>query len=304
MNSELLDLAKAGDKGSLARLISWVERDPDQSLDIVPISYPFVLGVTGAPGAGKSTLVSRLIPAVRTEGRRVAVIAVDPSSPFTQGAILGDRVRMQEHSGDPGVYIRSLASRGAGGGLSDAVPAVLRLLGACDFDLVILETVGVGQVELDVVSLADIVLVVITPGWGDSIQANKAGLMEIADIFAINKADSGPVRQTRRDLEQMLMLGNRLDKVAVVETVATDGAGIAELGAEIQRLRKNLDDTAGWQAKTEARLARELKGVVSRRVRAVLESSQADDIVMEVVNGGVPLASGVSMISELVKREI
>jgi len=200
------------DKGAIARLISTLERPAsNQSRDLDEwlarqAESGFVIGLTGAPGSGKSTLVDRLISEIRASDDSVAVVAVDPSSPFSGGAILGDRVRMQSHTQDPGVYIRSLATRGHLGGLTVAVPRIVRLLEALSFPWVLIETVGVGQVEIEITGEADATVVVINPGWGDSIQANKAGLMEIADIFVINKADRAGVRDTRRDLENMLEL--------------------------------------------------------------------------------------------------
>jgi LAO/AO transport system kinase len=194
-----------GDKGALARAISGVERATDDEAAAVAAwlgpraEAGFVVGFTGAPGAGKSTLVDRLIAGLRERGSEVAVVAVDPTSPLTGGAILGDRVRMQRHSEDPGVYIRSVATRGHLGGLAIAVPRVVALLEGVGFPYVLVETVGVGQVELEITGEADLTVVVLNPGWGDAIQASKAGLMEVADVFVINKADRPGLRETRRE---------------------------------------------------------------------------------------------------------
>ena len=191
--------------------MSLVERGGAEARDVGRLATPtagdaYTVGITGAPGSGKSTLTSAIVGEVRTTGAEVAVLAIDPSSPFTGGAILGDRVRMQDHATDPGVFIRSMATRGHLGGLALATPEAVRLLDALGWRLILVETVGVGQVEVEVAGKADTTVVVVNPGWGDSVQANKAGLMEVADIFVINKADRPGADATRRDLEQMLDL--------------------------------------------------------------------------------------------------
>ena len=201
------------------------------------LSYPasgggYTVGLTGAPGAGKSTLTSATIGHMRSLGEEVAVLAIDPSSPFTGGAILGDRVRMQDHATDRGVFIRSMATRGHLGGLSLATPEAVRLLDALGRELVLIETVGVGQVEVEIAGKADTTVVVVNPGWGDSVQANKAGLMEIADVFVINKADRKGVEETRRDLEQMLELSDIAPdawRPPIVSVVATEQKGVDQL---------------------------------------------------------------------------
>ncbi len=191
---ELFQAALDGDRSSLARLLSLIERGDDEARTIGRLAYPmsgtgYTVGLTGAPGAGKSTLTSSVIGHLRAQDLEVAVLAIDPSSPFTGGAILGDRVRMQDHATDPGVFIRSMATRGHLGGLSLATPEAVRVLDAIGRKWILVETVGVGQVEVEVAGKADTTVVVVNPGWGDSVQANKAGLMEIADVFVINKAD-------------------------------------------------------------------------------------------------------------------
>ena len=195
----------------LARLLSLVEQGGSDARDVGRLAYPlggnaYTVGLTGAPGAGKSTLTSQLIALLRGTGSEVAVLAIDPSSPFSGGAILGDRVRMQDHATDSGVFIRSMATRGHLGGLALAAPEAIRLLDAVGKPWVLVETVGVGQVEVEIAGEADTTVVVVNPGWGDAVQANKAGLLEIGDVFVINKADRTGVAETRRDLEQMLDL--------------------------------------------------------------------------------------------------
>ena len=230
-----VEQARSGDRRALARAISAVEEgSPDGPLLLAGFSSYSRgvrrIGVTGAPGVGKSTLVSGLISRIRERGRTVAVIAVDPSSPLSGGAILGDRIRMQDHIGDPGVYVRSMAGRGHLGGLSAAVPKVAQVLDGAGFGTILVETVGVGQSEVEVMHHVDTTVVVVTPGWGDSVQAGKAGLMEIGDVFVVNKADRPGAARARRDLETMVAMGpKRAWRPPVVETVATDGTGLGEL---------------------------------------------------------------------------
>jgi LAO/AO transport system kinase len=204
-----------------------------------------IIGVTGPPGAGKSTLVDRLIEGFRAEGESVAVIAVDPSSPFTHGAVLGDRVRMQRHAGDAEVYIRSMASRNAGGGLAPATRDAVRLAEAAGFDVVIVETVGVGQVELEVVAVADLIVVVTVPALGDGVQAIKAGLTEIADIFVVNMADRPGANRTTIDLKHMVRESVR--EIPVLQTIAQDGSGVPELLTAIVA-RRGVDDSNAVRA--------------------------------------------------------
>ena len=235
--TELFKDACAGDRAALARLLSLIERGGDDARSVGRLVYPkigkgYVVGLTGAPGAGKSTLTSALISHVRSLKQEVSVLAIDPSSPFTGGAILGDRVRMQSHATDAGVFIRSMATRGHLGGLSLATSEAVRLLDAVGSPCTLVETVGVGQVEVEIARNADTIVVVVNPGWGDSVQANKAGLLEIADIFVINKADRPGVDQTRRDLEQMLELSDFTStawRPMIVTTVGTTGQGADSL---------------------------------------------------------------------------
>ena len=226
---ELINGVVNGDKTALARLLSVVEQGGERARLAATLAYPlggntYTIGLTGAPGAGKSTLTDRLIAAARGDGDSVAVLAIDPSSPFSGGAILGDRVRMSDHFLDPGVFIRSMATRGHLGGLAIAAPEAVRVLDAAGFPWVLLETVGVGQVEVEIAGAADTTVVVVNPGWGDSVQANKAGLLEIADIFVINKSDRAGAQQTENDLMGMLELSGiaaQAWRPPIVRTVAT-----------------------------------------------------------------------------------
>jgi LAO/AO transport system kinase len=225
--------------------------------------------MTGAPGAGKSTLTSALIGHMRSLDLEVAVLAIDPSSPFTGGAILGDRVRMQDHATDPGVFIRSMASRGHLGGLALAAPEAVRLLDAIGRRWILVETVGVGQVEVEIAGKADTTVVVVNPEWGDSVQANKAGLMEIADVFAINKADRKGVEQTRRDLEQMLDLSELPAdswRPPIIATVATTGAGTGELWDAIKAHRDYAEASGQLESRRSFRAREELREIVANRL--------------------------------------
>jgi len=252
----------------------------------------YTVGITGAPGAGKSTLADRLIAIARASGQ-VGVLAIDPSSPFSGGAILGDRVRMQNHALDDGVFIRSMATRGQLGGLAVAVPDAVRVLSAAGFPMVLIETVGVGQQEVAVASAADTTVVVVNPGWGDSIQANKAGLMEIADLFVINKADRPGARDTRRDLEQMLDLTDLTDldgwRPPVVETVASTGDGCDQLWDAVGQHRDYLTERGLLGERRRRRLEREFRQILVARVEQRIDSSQSGEVLAEVTNA---LAAG------------
>jgi LAO/AO transport system kinase len=281
----LLARARADDRVALARLLSYVERGGESAMAVAELAYrsdvPYSVGLTGAPGAGKSTLTDSLITEVRggwpEAGAipQVAVLAVDPTSPYSGGAILGDRVRMAQHALDPTVFIRSMATRGHLGGLSLAVPDAIRLLGAAGLGVVIVETVGVGQMEVDIASAADTTVVVVTPGWGDSMQASKAGLLEVADVFVINKADRPGVREARRDLEQMLDLARPgAWRPEIIETTATGGEGVAELWRAVARHSDHLVGSGQLAVRRSDRVAQEL-----RRVLLVRTEVKVDELV-------------------------
>jgi LAO/AO transport system kinase len=282
---DLFAAAKAGDRGALAKLLSFVERGGDEARDISRRTAPlagsaYTVGLTGAPGAGKSTLTSSLIGLLRSRGSEVAVLAIDPSSPFSGGAILGDRVRMQDHATDPGVFIRSMATRGHLGGLSLATPEAVRLLDAVGRRWILVETVGVGQVEVEIAGKADTTVVVVNPGWGDSVQANKAGLMEIADVFVINKADRKGVDETRRDLEQMLDLSDLAHdawRPPIVTAVALDGTGISEVWAAVEAHREAVTASGELERRRRFRLREELREIVARRLEQRARDVVGDD---------------------------
>jgi len=288
---ELLAAARAGDRRSLARLLSIVEGTGPAARQVAALVHPLggtasTVGITGAPGAGKSTLTSALVARLRADGEDVAVLAIDPTSPFTGGAILGDRVRMGDHALDEGVFIRSMATRGHLGGLSVAAPAAVRVLDAVGWPWVLLETVGVGQVEVEVAGAADTTVVVVNPGWGDSVQANKAGLLEIADVFVINKADRPGADETRRDLERMLDL-TAADgwRPPVVATTAATGEGAPELWAAIRAHRDHLTSTGALTPRRAARVQDELVRIVAAllRERALATGGPAlEDLSAEV----------------------
>ena len=278
--AELVRQAEGGSRTALARLLTFVESGGPDQLATAALAYrvaaPYVVGITGPPGAGKSTLTDQLITTVLEKGSfngtdefgEVAVLCVDPSSPFTGGAILGDRIRMQGHATNEHVFIRSMATRGHLGGLSLAVPDAVRVLGAAAFQLVLVETVGVGQMEVEIASAADTTVVVVNPGWGDAMQANKAGLLEVADVFVINKADRAGLRETRRDLEQMLDLGGVHEwRPQILETVATTNIGTQELWEAVVAHRAFL--ASGRLAEhRRARMRLELDKVLSATVRS------------------------------------
>jgi LAO/AO transport system kinase len=306
---ELVAAAQAGDRSALARLISWVEQGGERARSVGRVTFrhgggAYTVGITGAPGSGKSTLTSALVGRIRAAGDEVGVLAIDPSSPFTGGALLGDRVRMGDHVLDDGVFIRSMATRGHLGGLALATMEAVRVLDAAGKPWILVETVGVGQVEVEVAGAADTTIVVVNPGWGDAVQANKAGLLEIADIFVINKADRPGADQTRRDLEQMLELsasnsrdwadssdssdpagpgdssgsgdssGARDSSAAgapgwrppILLTVAIQGDGVDELWATVGAHQRHLQASGRLATRRADRLADELRHIMAARL--------------------------------------
>jgi LAO/AO transport system kinase len=261
---DLASRVLAGDVRAIARAISVVEDESDASARLVARLFPhtgkaYLIGVTGQPGAGKSTLVDRLTAELRDVGQTVGIVAVDPTSPFTGGAILGDRVRMQSHAADPGVFIRSMATRGNLGGLARATSDAAIVLDASGRDVVIIETVGVGQDEVDIVRTADVSIVVLVPGTGDEVQALKAGIMEIADIFVVNKADRDGADRTVAGVEAMLSLESNVPgewRPLILKTEATTGAGVPALVQAIDRFRRHAPERLGrrQRARSESRL--------------------------------------------------
>jgi LAO/AO transport system kinase len=270
---DLASAFRAGSVRALARAITLVERrDPSVRHLLEAVAdgdrRPVVIGVTGAPGTGKSTLVDAVIVELRRRDQKVAVIAVDPNSPYSGGAILGDRIRMQRHAGDARVYIRSMGARGHMGGLSVATRETVRLLGAQGFDWVLLETVGVGQSELEVAAIADTTLVVLTPGLGDGVQMIKAGIMEIADVFVVNKADLSGAQRTIQEVRSMLSMGPKLPwKPPIVATVASAGEGVEELLEQIGLHRRHLDSSDEGRDLAAARLKDEAADLVGEWAR-------------------------------------
>ena len=306
MNEELeglIELALKGDKKAIARLITLVENDEDQAREIVRRIYPFtgkayVVGITGPPGSGKSTLLDKLIKLARDEGYKVGVIAIDPTSPFTGGALLGDRLRMQRHSTDPGVFIRSMATRGSLGGLAKATNDAIKVLDASGYDLIFVETVGVGQIEVDIIKTADTVVLVTVPGLGDEVQAIKAGLMEVADIFAINKADREGVEMVYLELKMALEFERDKWKQLgweppIVETTAFTLKGVRPLWEAIKEHKEYMESSGRLRERRAFRAREEVKTIIAssiaRKVEERLAEGEARELIDEVVEEARPV---------------
>lgn len=294
---ELVERAQTGDPRSVARLISMVEDASPKLREVSAALSPHtggahIVGITGSPGVGKSTSTSALVTELRGTGKRVGVLAVDPSSPFSGGALLGDRVRMQDHATDPHVYIRSMASRGHLGGLSWAAPQALRVLDAAGCDVILVETVGVGQSEVEIAGLADTTLVLVAPGMGDGIQAAKAGILEIGDIFVVNKADRDGAPQVRRELRTMISLAERAEaawKPPIVLTVASKRQGVDEVVVEIDHHYDHLESSGELKVRRLDRVRREIEAIalvdVQNRFAGFVGDSRLDSLAADVLAG-------------------
>jgi LAO/AO transport system kinase len=271
--ADVVDGLLRGERRAVARAISMVEDGSNGLPELIGGIYgrtgkAHTVGLTGSPGVGKSSLAAELVKAVRARDRTVAVLAIDPTSPFTGGALLGDRLRMQAHATDAGVFIRSMATRGHLGGLALAAPEAVRVLDAAGSDIVFVETVGVGQAEVEVATAADTTLVVVAPGWGDAVQASKAGILEIADVFVVNKADRDGATEAVRDLEAMLRMGPELEwRPPIIETSTLNGEGVDDLWEAIESHRKHLESTGGLETRRRQRVLREVEEMVSVRLR-------------------------------------
>ncbi len=295
--SDLVSRAREGDPRAVARLISLVEDESPLLREVMAALAPHaghaqVVGITGSPGVGKSTSTNALVKALRATGKRVGVLAVDPSSPFSGGALLGDRVRMQDHALDRGVYIRSMASRGHLGGLAWTTPQALRVLDAAGCDVILIETVGVGQSEVEVASLADTTMVLLAPGMGDGIQAAKAGILEIGDVYVVNKADRDGADQVRKDLRNMLALADRSEgswKPPIVKTVAARNEGLDEVVEELRKHREWLEQSGELERRRVRRTRDEIEAIAVAALRErwgdVHGRTDLDDLAAAVVAG-------------------
>ncbi len=294
---DLVERARKGDARAVARLISLVEDASPLLREVMAGLAPYtgnaqIVGITGSPGVGKSTSTSAMVKELRAAGKRVGVLAVDPSSPFSGGALLGDRVRMQDHATDPDVYIRSMASRGHLGGLSWSTPQALRVLDAAGCDVVLVETVGVGQSEVEIAGLADTTLVLLAPGMGDGIQAAKAGILEIGDVYVVNKADREGAEQVRRDLRNMIALADRQEeswKPPIVLTVAQVGQGVDEVVAAIEDHRAWMESSGELERRRVRRARDEIEAIAVTALRQrwgdVHARTELDELAEQVAAG-------------------
>ncbi len=294
----LVDAARAGAPRAVARLISLVEDAHPALREVMAALAPHtghahIIGITGSPGVGKSTLTNALVGILRARGKRVGILAVDPSSPFSGGALLGDRIRMQDHALDPDVYIRSMASRGHLGGLSWTTPQALRVLDAAGCEVVLVETVGVGQSEVEVAGLADTTLVLLAPGMGDGIQAAKAGILEIGDIFVVNKADREGADATVRDIRHMISLGDRSEpnlwRSPVLKTVAARNDGVAEVMAAIDDHFAWMEASGTLRDRRVRRAVDEIEAIAIQALRIRIgdlrHGNRVDELAAQVVDG-------------------
>ncbi|MEU6136805.1 methylmalonyl Co-A mutase-associated GTPase MeaB [Nocardioides sp. NPDC047086] len=313
--SDLVARARGGEPRAVARLVSYVENAPvgggERLREVMATLAPHgghahIVGLTGAPGVGKSTTTSALVRELRSEGRTVAVLAVDPSSPFSGGALLGDRIRMTDHATDPGVFIRSMASRGHLGGLAWSAPQAIRVLDAAGFDVVLVETVGVGQSEVEIAGLADTTVVLVAPGMGDGIQAAKAGILEIGDLYVVNKADRDGATKVQRDLRGMLRLTDRSEGAwtpPVLTAVAQSGKGLAEVVGALDEHREWLRSSGTLELRRTRRARAEVEAIAVETLRArwstVGSASDLDVLAADVVKGARdPYAAADTLLAE------
>jgi LAO/AO transport system kinase len=309
--SALVEGARDGRNRDVARLLSLIEDASPQAPEALRLlaapGHARVVGITGAPGVGKSTTTGALISTLRSQGRRVAVLAVDPSSPFSKGALLGDRIRMQDHATDEGVFIRSMAARGHLGGLAATTPQVLRVLDAAGFDDVLIETVGVGQSEIDIAAMADTTLVLVAPGMGDGIQAAKAGILEVGDVFVVNKADREGSERTVRELQSMLAMTQGGDwRPPVLPLVAVSGEGLPELLAAIDAHARWLEDSGAGDQRRRDRARDEIEALALATLRArLMESveSTLEELAAQVAAGTLdPYAAADDLVRQVTIR--
>ncbi|SEC47284.1 methylmalonyl Co-A mutase-associated GTPase MeaB [Streptomyces sp. TLI_105] len=310
---ELVAQAREGRPRAVARLISLVEGASPQLREVMAALAPltggaYVVGLTGSPGVGKSTSTSALVSAYRRAGRRVGVLAVDPSSPFSGGALLGDRVRMSEHASDPGVYIRSMATRGHLGGLAWSAPQAIRVLDAAGCEVILVETVGVGQSEVEIASQADTSVVLLAPGMGDGIQAAKAGILEIGDVYVVNKADRDGADATARELNHMLGLGEARAagdwRPPIVKTVASRGEGVDEVVEALEKHRAWMEERGVLAERRRARAAREVETIavtaLRERIGDLHGDRRLDALAERIVAGGLdPYAAADELVASL-----